>query len=116
METWQGLVQAPKGLLIRPTVNRYLAKWHLDQPHLMREPAAVRFQAEHSNDCWQFDITTSDLKRIDKPEWIDPAKGEPTLAIAISGDLTLCPDLTLVQIIPETCVSGAACTTGVKPS
>lgn len=81
VETLQGLVQAPRGLLTRPTVNRYLALWHLDQPRLTREPVAVRFQAEHSNDCWQFDITTSDLKRIDKPEWIDPAKGEPTLAI-----------------------------------
>jgi len=60
VETLQGLVQAPKGLLTRPTVNRYLSLWHLDQPHLTREPAAVRFQAEHSNDCWQFDITSSE--------------------------------------------------------
>jgi hypothetical protein len=81
VETTQGLVKAPKGLLTRPTVDRYLSLWRLDQPRLMREPAAVRFQAELSNDCWQFDISPSDLKRIDKPEWIDPAKGEPTLAI-----------------------------------
>jgi hypothetical protein len=53
----------------------------LDQPHLTREPAAVRFQAEHSNDCWQFDITSSDLKHIEHPQWIDPTKGAPTLAI-----------------------------------
>jgi len=33
VETPQGLVQAPKGLLTRPTVNRYLSLWHLDQPH-----------------------------------------------------------------------------------
>jgi hypothetical protein len=81
VETAQGLVQAPQGLLTRPTVNRYLSFWHLDPSHLTREPAAVRFQAEHSNDCWQFDISPSDLKHIDKPEWIDPAKGEPTLAL-----------------------------------
>lgn len=81
VETAQGLVQAPKGLLTRQTVNRYLSLWHLDGPHLTREPAAVRFQAEHSNDCWQFDISPSDLKHIDKPEWIDPAKGQPTLAL-----------------------------------
>jgi hypothetical protein len=80
-ETVQGLIQAPKGLLTRQTVNRYLSLWHIDQPHLTREPAAVRFQAEHSNDCWQFDISPSDLKHIDKPDWIDPAKGEPTLAL-----------------------------------
>jgi hypothetical protein len=81
VETAEGLVQVPKGLLTRPTVNRYLTLWHLDQPRLTREPAAVRFQAEHSNDCWQFDISPSDLKHIDKPDWIDPAKGQPTLAL-----------------------------------
>ena len=81
VETAHGLVQAPKGLLKRPTVNRYLLLWHLDQSRLTREPPAVRFQAEHSNDCWQFDISPSDLKRIDKPEWVDLTKGEPTLAL-----------------------------------
>lgn len=81
VETAEGLVQVPKGLLTRPTVNRYLTLWHLDQPRLTREPVAVRFQAEHSNDCWQFDISPSDLKHIDKPDWIDPAKGQPTLAL-----------------------------------
>ena len=81
VETAHGLVRAPKGLLTRPTINRYLLLWHLDQPHLTREPPAVRFQAEHSNDCWQFDMSPSDLKHIDKPEWIDPSKGQPTLML-----------------------------------
>jgi len=85
-ETPNGLVKAPKGLLTRQTVNRYLERWHLDQSHIMREPAAVRFQAEHSNDCWQFDISPSDLKHIDKPDWIDPSKGVPTLAIFSVAD------------------------------
>ena len=81
VETREGLVQAPRGVLKRPTVNRYLALWHLDHSRLTRERAAVRFQAEHSNECWQFDITTSDLKHIEAPTWVDPARGEPTLAI-----------------------------------
>jgi hypothetical protein len=81
VETAQGLIQVPKGLLCRPTVNRYLSLWRLDQPRLLREPPAVRFQAEHSNDCWQFDLSPSDLKRIEKPDWVDPAKGEPTLML-----------------------------------
>lgn len=81
VETAQGLVKAPKGLLTKATVNRYLSLWHVDQTRLLREPPAVRFQAEHSNDCWQFDISPSDLKHIDKPDWIDPAKGEPTLSL-----------------------------------
>lgn len=81
VETIQGLVKVPKGLLRRPTVNRYLSLLRLDQPHLLREPPAVRFQAEHSNDCWQFDMSPSDLKHIDKPDWIDPTKGVPTLML-----------------------------------
>ena len=81
VETAQGLVKAPKGLLRRPTVNRYLLLLRLDQPRLLREPPAVRFQAEYSNDCWQFDMSPSDLKHIDKPVWIDPTKGEPTLML-----------------------------------
>ncbi|XDJ36633.1 MAG: IS481 family transposase (plasmid) [Burkholderia sp.] len=81
VETAQGLVKAPKGVLSRPTINRYLSLWRLDQPRLSRQPPAVRFQAEHSNDCWQFDLSPSDLKHIDKLEWIDPSKGEPTLML-----------------------------------
>lgn len=81
VQTDNGLVKAPMGVLHRPTVNRYLSMWHLDQPHLRRAPPAVRFQAERSNDCWQFDMSPSDLKHIEQPEWIDPAKGEPTLML-----------------------------------
>lgn len=81
VDTEQGHIQAPKGILTRSTVNRYLSRWHLDQPHLHRPPAAVRFQAECSNDCWQFDMSPSDLKHIDAPDWVDPNKGEPTLML-----------------------------------
>ncbi|WP_204367056.1 DDE-type integrase/transposase/recombinase [Pseudomonas savastanoi] len=81
VETAQGLVKAPKGVLSRPTINRYLSLWRLDQSRLLRQPPAVRFQAEHSNDCWQFDLSPSDLKHIDKPEGIDPSKGELTLML-----------------------------------
>lgn len=81
VETQQGLVKAPKGLLSRQTINRYLQRWHLDQRHLTRQPTVVRFQAEHSNDCWQFDISPSDLKHIEQPLWIDPARGQPTLRL-----------------------------------
>ncbi|WP_203228373.1 DDE-type integrase/transposase/recombinase [Pseudomonas amygdali] len=81
VETEQGLVRAPKGILNRSTVNEYLSRWLLNQSRLLRQPPAVRFQAEHSNDCWQFDLSPSDLKHIEKPEWIDPSKGEPTLML-----------------------------------
>lgn len=81
VDTEQGHIQAPKGVLTRSTVNRYLSGWHLDQPRLHRPPPAVRFQAEYSNDCWQFDMSPSDLKHIEAPEWINPEKGEPTLML-----------------------------------
>jgi len=81
IETSHGLIRAPQGLLHKTTVNVYLRQWHLDQARLTRQPPAVRFQAELSNDCWQFDISPSDLKHIDKPDWIDPSKGIPTLML-----------------------------------
>lgn len=81
VETAQGLVRAPQGVLTRSTVNEYLTRWHLDQGRLRRQPPAVRFQAERSNDCWQFDMSPSDLKHIEAPSWVDPSRGEPTLML-----------------------------------
>src|SRR6266705_3860042 len=81
VETPQGLMRAPQGVLHKTTVNVYLRQWHLDHPRLTRQPPAVRFEAEHSNDCWQFDMSPSDLKHIETPTWIDPSKGEPTLML-----------------------------------
>ena len=81
IETPQGLVKAPTGLLHKTTVDVYVRHFHLDQGRLHREPAAVHFQADNSNDCWQFDMSPSDLKHIEKPSWIDLAKGEPTLML-----------------------------------
>jgi hypothetical protein len=62
-------------------MRAYLRQFHLDQGRLRREPPAVRFQAELSNDCWQFDMSPSDLKYIESPTWVDPAKGQPTLML-----------------------------------
>lgn len=50
VETVQGLIKSPKDLLRKQNVNRWLSRWRLDQPRLLREPPAVRFQAENSND------------------------------------------------------------------
>lgn len=82
VETSQhGLIRAPQGVLSKTTVNVYLRQWHLDYPRLTRQSPAVRFEAENSNDCWQFDMSPSDLKHIEKPEWIDSSKGMPTLML-----------------------------------
>ena len=81
LETPDGFVQAPKGRLTRTTVNRYLQQWGFDRTSLLRQPAAVRFQAEHSNDCWQFDLSPSDLKAVKEPSWVRPEVGAPTLML-----------------------------------
>jgi hypothetical protein len=55
--------------------------WGLDHPRMIRAPAAVRFEAKRANDCWQFDMSPSDLKHIDQPDWIEPGRGNPTLML-----------------------------------
>jgi putative transposase len=81
VETSQGLIRAPQGVLHKTTVNVYLRQWHLDHPRLTRQSPAIRFEAEQSNDCWQFDMSPSDLKHIETPTWINPSKGTPTLML-----------------------------------
>jgi len=81
VETSQGLMRAPQGVLHKTTINLYVRQWHLDHPRLTRQPPAVRFEAEQSNECWQFDMSPSDLKHIETPDWIDPSKGTPTLML-----------------------------------
>lgn len=81
LETPDGFVQAPKGRLTRTTVNRYLQQWGFDRGSLLQQPTAVRFQAEHSNDCWQFDLSPSDLKEVKEPSWVRPGAGAPTLML-----------------------------------
>ena len=65
-------------MLHKATVNRYLQLWGYDHARMTRAPAAVRFEARTSNALWQFDISPSDLKDIERPAWIDPErKGRP---------------------------------------
>ncbi|HZB99974.1 MAG TPA: IS481 family transposase, partial [Gammaproteobacteria bacterium] len=56
-------------------VNRYLKQWGLDRGTLMRQPPAVRFQARYSNQCWQFDLSPSDMKQLPAPPWLDAGRG-----------------------------------------
>jgi hypothetical protein len=70
VDTPKGLVQPPKGLLTKTSVNRYLRAWGYDPATLARPPPAVRFEARHSNECWQFDLSPSDLKQVKKPLWV----------------------------------------------
>jgi hypothetical protein len=81
VETPEGLVKISPGVLKLSTVNRHLLRGGYDKRSLTRQPAAVRFQAEHSNDCWQFDLSPSDLKQIKEPPWLRPDRAAPTLMV-----------------------------------
>jgi len=81
VQTPGGHVRPPPGLLKRSTVNRWLKDWGFDHPRMTRAAPATRFEARHSNDCWQFDISPSDLKHVSRPAWVDPGRGRPTMML-----------------------------------
>jgi len=81
VNTPNGFVQPNKGLLSKTTVNRYLKAWGYDTERMTRQPPAVRFQADDSNDCWHFDLSLSDLKHINQPAWVEPGRGNPLLML-----------------------------------
>src|SRR2546425_2053474 len=81
VETPAGHVQAPTSLLTKTTVKRYLKRWGYDYTTLRKQPPAVRFQAEESNACWQFDLSPSDLKHVKAPQWMQEGRGRPLLML-----------------------------------
>ena len=81
VQTPGGHVQPLPGLLKRSTVNRWLKDWGFDHPRMTGATPATRFEARHSNACWQFDISPSDLKHIAQPTWVDPGRGQPTMQL-----------------------------------
>jgi hypothetical protein len=81
IEIPDGLVRPEKGQLRKATVNRYLKQWGFDHRTLTYQAPAVRFQARHSNECWQLDLSPSDLKHLEEPLWHDPSKDRPILML-----------------------------------
>ena len=80
-ESPYGFIKPAKGLLNKSTVNYYLKTWDYDLSSLNQPSPAVRFQAIHSNECWQFDLSPSDLKYLKNPSWIEPGRGKPQLML-----------------------------------
>ncbi len=80
-ETPDGLARLPANTLTRSMADRYLRQWGYDQARINRGPVAVRFQAERSNDLWQFDLSPSDLKHVPQPLWVEAGRGAPTLML-----------------------------------
>jgi hypothetical protein len=82
VDTPDGFVKLDKGRITASTLNRHLSRLGYDHQHMIREPPAVRFQAEHSNALWHFDMSPSDLKHLKAPPWIDPERqGAPGLML-----------------------------------
>lgn len=81
IETPQGLFKIEPGLVSKSLINRYLHTFGYDQATLRSQPPSVRFQAEFSNQCWQFDLSPSDLKHVEKPLWLEEGRGAPTLML-----------------------------------
>lgn len=81
IHTSEGLIKAPQAVLKKSTVNYYLKLWGYDQEKLRREPVAVRFEAKHSNECWHFDLSHSDLKQLPCPLWIKKKEARLSLML-----------------------------------
>jgi hypothetical protein len=82
IQTPNGTIIAPKGQLTKSKINRYLKLWGYNIASLSVEPVVVRFQANHSNECWHFDLSPSDLKTLDQwPEWIGDRNSKPVLML-----------------------------------
>ncbi|MDR3735440.1 MAG: IS481 family transposase [Acidobacteriaceae bacterium] len=82
VDTPFGFLMLEKGRITASTLNRHLTRLGYDHGRMVREPPAVRFQAEHSNAIWHFDMSPSDLKQLKVPPWIDPDRqGAPTLML-----------------------------------
>jgi hypothetical protein len=81
IETPQGFVRAPKGLLARATMDRFMHQAGYDHRRIIQPRAAVRFQARRSNELCQFDMSPSDLKQVQAPLWFEEGRGKPTLML-----------------------------------
>jgi hypothetical protein len=82
VDTPDGFQKLAPGRLTASTVNRHLKRLGYDHERMIRQPSAVRYQAERSNALWHFDMSPSDLKQLKAPAWIDADRqGAPTLML-----------------------------------
>jgi hypothetical protein len=82
VDTPDGFRKLDPGALTASTLNRHLRRLGYDHERMVRQPPAVRYQAERSNALWHFDMSPSDLKQLKAPPWIDADRqGAPTLML-----------------------------------
>lgn len=68
------IITVPKKLLKVSTVNTYLKKYLISPDDIFTEPTVNHFEASYSNQCWQLDITPSELYRIPSQHPDDPRR------------------------------------------
>lgn len=86
VETPEGLIRIPKNLLKTSTISRYLNRWGYDRKLLATEPTVVPFQAVHSNECWQFDFSPSDLKKLKSFDTDISSQDSPLMLASVVDD------------------------------
>ena len=68
------IITAPKGKLRVSTINKYLNHYLISPEDICSEPVVNHFEAAYSNQCWQFDITPSELHRLPSQHPDDPRR------------------------------------------
>lgn len=110
VDTPNGFMKLEQGRITASTLNRHLSRLGYDHERMIREPLAVRFQAEHSNTIWHFDMSPSDLKQLKAPPWIDPDRqGAPTLML-----FSVVDDRSGVAYLEYRCVYGEDAESALK--
>lgn len=110
VDTPNGFMKLEQGRITASTLNRHLSRLGYDHERMIREPPAVRFQAEHSNTIWHFDMSPSDLKQLKAPPWIDPDRqGAPTLML-----FSVVDDRSGVAYLEYRCVYGEDAESALK--
>lgn len=56
--------QIPKGVLTRSSCDRWMRQLGINIKSSIRQTPSIRFEAQASNECWQFDISVSDAHHL----------------------------------------------------
>lgn len=68
------LIKIPKNLLKVSTVNKYINYYLMSPDDIIAEPTVNHFEAVYSNQCWQLDITPSEVHRLPSQHPDDPRR------------------------------------------
>ena len=67
-------IKVEAGILKVSTINKYLNQYYISPKDIFSEPTVNRFMAKYANQCWQFDITPSEIQRLPEQHPDDPRR------------------------------------------